>query len=164
MKQTVSTDVYSKICASFLELLFCCCSVTKLCPTLQPHGLQHARLPCPSQSPRVCSDSCPLSYLTISSSASLFSFCLQSFPTSGSFPMCQLFISAGQSIRAWASALVLPMNIQGWFPLGLTCLISLQSKGLSRVFSNTRVQSPFFGIQPSLRSNSHIHTWLLKKS
>ena len=160
MKQTVSTDVYSKICASFLGLLFCCCSVTKLCPTLQPHGLH----PCPSLSPRVCSDSCPLSYLTISSSASLFSFCLQSFPTSGSFPMSQLFISASQSIRAWASASVLPMNIQGWFPLGLTVLISLQPRGLSRVFSNTTNQKhQFFDAQPSLWSKSHIHTWLLEK-
>ena len=118
----------------------CCCSVAKLCPTLQPHGLEHIRLPCPSLSPGVCSDSYPLShwcYLTISSSAALFSFCLQSFPASGSFPMSRLFTSGGQSTGASASASVLPMNIQGWFPLGLTGLISLLSKGLSRVFSST---------------------------
>ena len=95
--------------------------------SLWPHGLQHDRLPCPSLSPGVCSNSCPLSwwcYLTISSSATLFSFCLQSFPASGSFTMSQLFTSGGQSIGASAS--VLPMNIQNWFPLGLTGLIILQ--------------------------------------
>ena len=92
------------------------------------------------------------------------SSCLQSFPASGSFLMSQLFESGGQSIRASALASVLPMNIQNWFPLGLTGLISLQSKGLSRVFSNTMVQKQsFFGTQPSLWSNSHIHTWLLEK-
>ena len=96
---------------------------------LQPHRLQHARLPCPSLSLGVCSDSCPLSCwccLTISSAA-LFSFCLQSFPASGSFPSSQLFASGGQCIRASASASVLPVNVQNWFPLGLTGLISLQS-------------------------------------
>jgi len=93
-----------------------------------------------------------------------FSSCLQSFPASGSFLMSQLFESGGQSIGASALASVLPMNIQNWFPLGLTGLISLQSKGLSRVFSNTMVQKhSFFGTQPSLLSNSHIHTWLLEK-
>ena len=95
--------------------------------SLRPHGLPHARLPCPSLSPRVWSNSCPLSqwcYLTISSSATLFSFSLQSFPASGSFPMSQLFTSGGQSIGVSVSASVLPMNIQGWFPLGLTSLIS----------------------------------------
>ena len=128
-----------------------CCSVTQSCPSLRPHGLQHARLPCPSPSPRACSNSCPLSWWchpTISSSASSFSFCLQSFPASGSFPMSQLFTSDGQSIGASASVSVLPMNIQGWHPLGLTGLISLLSKGLSRVFSNTTVQEhQFFGAQ-----------------
>ena len=135
--------------------------------TLRPHGLQHARLPCPSPSPRVCSDSCPSSqwcYPTISSSVIPFSSCLQSFPASGSFPMSQFLASGGQSIGASASASVLPMNIQDWFPLGWTGQISLQSKGLSRVFSNTTVQKhQFFSTQPSLWRNSHIHTWLLKK-
>ena len=132
-----------------------------------PHGLQHTRLPCPSPSPGVCSNSCPLSqwcYLTISSSVTLFSFCLQSFPASGSFPMSRLFTSGGQSIGASASASVLPMNIQGWFLLELTGLISLKFKGLSRVFSKTTVwKHQFSGTQPSLWSNSHIHTWLLEK-
>ena len=105
-----------------------------------PHGLQHTRLPCPSLSPRVCSDSSSQwCYLTISSSATLFSFCLHSFPASGSFPMSWLFASGGQSIGASASVVVLLMNIQGWFSLGLTGLISLQSKGLSRVLSSTTV-------------------------
>ena len=94
------------------------------CSTLcDPHGLQHVKLPCPSLSPRVCSNSCPLiqwCHPTISSSVALFSFCLQSFPASGTFLVSQLFISGGQSIGALASASVLPMNIQGWFPLGLT--------------------------------------------
>ena len=94
----------------------------------------------------------------------LFSTCPQSFPASGSVPMSRLFPSGGQSIGASASASVLPMNIQGWFPIGLTNLISLLSKGLSRVFSNTTVQKhQFFDIHPSLWSSSHIHTWLLEK-
>ena len=118
------------------------------------HGLQHARLPCPSPSPRVFSNSCPLSqghYLSISSSVILFSSCPQSFPSSRSFPVSRLFVSGGQSIGASALASVLPTNIQGWFPLGLTGLISLQSKGLSRVFSSTTVwKHQFFRVQPSL--------------
>ena len=104
-----------------------------------PHGLQLARLPCPS-SPRACSNSCPSSwwcYATISSSVIPFSSCLQSFPASGSLPMSQFFASGGQSIRVSALASVLPKNIQDWFPLGWTGWISLQSKGLSGVFSNT---------------------------
>ena len=112
--------------------------------SLQPHGLQHVRLPCPSPTPRAYSDSCPSSqwcHPTISSSVIPFSSCLQSFPASGSFPRSHFFASGGQSIRVSASALVLPMNIQDWFPLGWTGWISLQSKGLSRVFSNTTVQS-----------------------
>ena len=101
-------------------------------------------------------------YLTIS--ATIISCCLQSFSASGSFPVSWLFESCGQSIGTSSSASVLPMNIQGWFPLGLTGFISLQSKGLSRVFSSTTVQKHhFFGGQPSLWSNSHIHTWLLEK-
>ena len=133
---------------------------------LATHGLQHARLPCPPPSPGACSNSCPLNqwcYPTISSSVIPFS-CPLSFPESGSFPMCQLFTSGGKSIGASASASVLPMNIQDWFPLGWTDWISLQSKGLSRVFSNTTVQThQFFGAQLSLWSNSHIHTWPLEK-
>ena len=115
--------------------------------SLQPHGLQHARLPYPSPSPRVCSNSCSLSqwcHPTISSSAVPFSSCLQSFPASGSFLMSWLFASGGQSIGASVSPSVLPMNIQDWFPLGLTDLISLQAKELSRVFSNTMVQKHQF--------------------
>ena len=111
------------------------------------------------------SNSCPLSrwcHPTISSSVTSFSSCPQSFPASGSFLMSQLFASGGQSIEASASASLLPMNFQGWFPLGLTGLI-LQSKGLSRVFSNITVQKQFFSVQPSLWSNCHIHTWLLEK-
>ena len=106
-----------------------------------PNGLQHTRPPCPSPTPRACSDSCPSSqwcHRTISFSVVPFSSCLQSFPASGSFPMNQFFPSGGQSIRVPASASVLPMNIQDWFPLGLTGLI-LQFKGLSRIF-NTIVQ------------------------
>ena len=133
--------------------------------SLQPHGLQHERLLRPSLSPGVCSGSCPLSwwcYLIISSSAASFLFCLQSFPVSGSFPTSQLFISGGQSTGASAS--VLPMNIQSWFPLGLTGLISLLSKGLSRIFSSTMIwKHKFFSAHSSLYSNSHIRTWLLEK-
>ena len=132
---------------------------------LWPHGLQHSRLPCPSATPRAYSNSCRLSRWdpTISSSVMPFSSCLQSFPPSGSFPVSQLFASGGQSIGVSASASVIPMNIQDWFPLGWTGLI-LQSKGLSRVFSNTTVQKhKFFGAQLSLWSSSHIRTWLLGK-
>ena len=146
------------------KLLF---SHSVMSDSLQPHRLQHARLPCPSPSPGACSNSCPLSqwyHPTISSSVIPFSSCLQSFPASGSFLMSQLFESGGQSMGASASTSVLPMKIQDWFPLGLTGLISLQSKGLSRVFSNTTVQKhQFFSTQPSLWSNSHIPTWLLEK-
>ena len=125
--------------------------------SLQTRGLQHVSLPCPSPSPRACSNSCPLRWWchpTISFSVVSFSFWIQSFPASGSFPMSWLFTSGDQRIGASASASVLPMNIQGWFHLGLTALI-LQSKGLSRDFSNTTVQKhPFFGSQPYLWSNS----------
>ena len=121
---------------------------------LQPHGLQHARLPCPSPTTRAFSNSCTLSqwcHLTISSSVIPFSSCLQSFPESGSFQMSQFFTLGGQSIGVSASASVPPMSIQHWFPLGLTGWISLQSKGLSRVFSITTVQKhQFFGAQLSL--------------
>ena len=132
----------------------------------QPHEPQHIRPPCPSPTPRVHPNSCPSSrwcHPTISSSVVPF-FCFQSFPALGSFPVSQLFPLGGQSIRASASASVLPMNIQDWFPLGWTGWISLLSRGLSRVFSNTTVQKHlFFGTQLSLQSNSHIHTWVLEK-
>ena len=125
---------------------------------LQFRGLQHTRLPCPSPTPRAYSDSCPSSWWchpTISSSVVPFSSHLQSFPASGSFPMSQFFISGGQSFGVSASALVLSMNIQDWFLLGLTGWISLQSKWLSRAFSNSTVQtsilqcSAFFTVQHS---------------
>ena len=126
---------------------YCYCSVAQSCPTLWPHGLQRTRLPCPSLSPRAYSNSCPLSqwcHATISSSVVPFPSCLQSFPASGYFPMIQVFTSGGQSIGASASASVLPMNIQSRFPLGLAGLISLLSKGLSRVFSSTTIQKHIF--------------------
>ena len=128
------------------------CSV--MSDSLRPHGLQHARPPCPSASPGACSNSCPSSrwcHPTISSSVVPFSSCLQSFVVSGSFPLSQIFASGGQSIGVSASASVLPLNIQGWFPLGWIGWISLQSKGLSRVFSSTTVfeASAFFTVQLS---------------
>ena len=135
--------------------------------SLQPHGLQHVRLPCPSLSPWVFSNSCPLSqwcHPTISSSVVHFSSCLQSFTASGSFLMIQLFPSDGQSTRASASVSVLPMNNQGKFPLGLTHFISLMFKEFSRVFSSTIVQRrQFFSLGLFLWSKSHICTWLLEK-
>ena len=118
-----------------------CFSLIKSCPTLRPHGLQHAGLPCPSLSPEVCSNSCSLSrwhHITIASSVVHFSSCLQSFPALGSFPISQFFTLGGRSIGASAS--VLPIPIQDWFLLGLTGLVSLLSKGLPRVFSNTTIQ------------------------
>ena len=138
--------------------------------SLRPHDMQHARLPCLSlsPSPRACSNSCLLSrscHPSILSSVIPFSSCLQSFPASGSFPMIPLFSTGGHSVEASASASVLPMNIQGWFPLGLAGLISLQSKGLSRIFSSSKAQKhQFFNTQPSLWSNSHIHTWPYRKN
>ena len=149
------------------ELQSCYCSVTQSCPTLCD--------PVYCCTPDILSfttswsfsNSCPLSrwhHPSISSSVVPFSSSLQSFPASGSFPVRRFFASGGQSIRASASFSVLPMNIQDWFPLGLTDLISLQSKGLPRVFSNTTVQKhQFFSTQPSFWFNSHIHTWLLEK-
>ena len=128
--------------------------------------MQHARFPCPSLSPWVCSSSCLLSHWchpTISSSVVLFSSYPQS-SASGFFPMSHLFTSGGQSIGASASASVFPVDIQNWFLLGLTSWISLLSKGLSRLFSNTTVQKhQFFSAQHSLLPNSHICTWLLEK-
>ena len=129
--------------------------------------LQHARLPCPLPTSRVYQNPCPLSWWchpTISSSVIPFSSCLQSFPTSGSFQMSQLFTSGGQGIGVSASTSVHPMNTQDWSPLRWTGWNSLQSKGLSRVFSNTTLQKhQFFGTQLSSQSNSHIHTGLLEK-
>ena len=129
----------------------CCCS-------------EHAQLFCPSPSPRVCPSSCPMNrwcHPTVSSSVALFSFCLQSFPASEFFPASQLFASGGQSVGASASAL--PKSIQDWFPLRLTGLISLLSKGLSRDFSSTRVQKhQFFSALLSLLSSCHIHTWQME--
>ena len=154
----------------FLQVTLCVvfCSVQFSCPvmsdSLRPHRLQYPRLLYPSPIPGACSNSCPSSWWChpiISSSVIPFSW-LQSFPASGSFLMSQFFTSGGQSIGASAS--VLPVNIQDWFPLGLMGWISLQSKGLSRVLSNTTVQKhQFFSAQLSLWSDSHIQTWLLEK-
>ena len=135
---------------------------------LRPHGLQHTRLPCPSPTPRVHSNSCSLSqwyHPIISSPVIPFSSCFQSFPASGSFPMSQLFASGGQSIGVSALSSVLPVNIQDWFPLRLTDLISLQSKGLSRVFSNTTIQKhEFFSTHLSLWPNSLLFLAICKTS
>ena len=140
------------------------CSVVS--DSLQPHEPQHARPPCPSPTPRVHPNSCPSRWChpAISSSVVPFSSCPQSCPASRSFQISQLFAWGGQSIGVSASTSVLPMNTQDWSPLGWTVWISLQSKGLSRVFSNTTVQKhQFSGAQLSSQSNSHIHTWLLEK-
>ena len=135
--------------------------------SLRPHVLQHTRPPCPSPIPGVHSDSRPLSqwcHPAISSSVVPFSSCSQSLPPTKSFPMSQLFAWGGQSTGASALASFLPKKSQGWSPSEWTGWISLQSKGLSRVFSNTTVQKhQFFGAQPSSQSNSHIHTWPLEK-
>ena len=135
--------------------------------SLWTHESQHARPPCPSPTPTVYPNSCPSSqwcHPAISSSVVPFFSCPQSFPASGSFPMSQLFTWGGQSIGVSASTSVLPMNTQDWSLLGWTGWISLQSKTLSRVFSNTTVQKhQFFGTQLSSQSNSHIHIWPLEK-
>ena len=142
-------------------------SVAQLCLTLRHHELQHVRPPCPSPILRVYSNSCPSSWWchpVISSSVVPFSSWPQTLPESGSFPMSQLFAWGGQDIGISASASGLPMNTQDWPPLGWTGWISLQSKGLSRVFSNITVQKhQFFSTQLSSQSNSHIHTWPLEK-
>ena len=141
----------------FSSVQFSCSFVSD---SLWSHRVQHARPLCPSPTPRVYSNSCSSHWWchpTISSSVATFSSCPQSFPASGSFPTTQFFTSGGLSIRASAS--VFPVNIQGWFPLGLVGLISLLSKGLSRVFSSTTIwKHQFFGVQPSLWSNAHICT------
>ena len=147
------------------QLLLLLLSHSVMSDSLRPHGLQHTRPLCSSPSPKVCPSSCPLHWWchpAISASDSLFSFCRQSFPASGNFPMSQLFAPDDQNTGASASASVLPTNIHGWFPLRLTGLISLLSTGLSGVFSSTMVwRHQFFGALPSLRSSSHNHTWLL---
>ena len=151
----------------FISSSFSSVSCSVMSDSLGPHGLQHARPPCPTPTPRVYPNSCPLSqrcHLTSSSSVIPFSFHLQSFPASESFQMSQLFASGGRSIGVSASTSVLPMKTQDWSPVGWTGWISFLSKWLSRVFSNTTVQKHhFFGTQLSLQSNSHIHTWPLEK-
>ena len=135
--------------------------------SLRPHKSQHARPPCPSPTPGVHSDSCPSSqwcHPAISSCVGLFSSCPESLPASESFPMSQLFAWGGQSTGVSALASFLPKKSQGWSPSEWTGWTSLQSKGLSTVFSNTTLQRhQFFGAQPSSQSNSHIHTWPLEK-
>ena len=162
----LGTDTRSKRCLLNFSLSVQFSSAV-VSDSLQPHGFQHARPPCPSPTPGVYPNSCPLSqwcHPTISSSVVPFSSCPQSFPASGSFLRSQFFASGGQSTGVSALASVLPMNTQDWSPLRWTGWISLQSKGLSRVLSNTTVQKhQFFGTQLSLQSNSHIHTWPLEK-
>ena len=165
-KLAAETSFLGSYPSAFLPmLLFFSRSV--MSDSLRPHRLRPARLPCSSPTPGVYSNSCPLSrwyHPTISSSVVPFSSCLQSFPASGSLQMSQLFTSGGQRIRVSASASVLPMNTQDWSPLGWTGWISLQSKGLSRIFPNTTVQKQqFFGAQLSLWPHSHIRTWPLEK-
>ena len=156
--------MYHELPYQYPSVQFSCSVVSD---SLRPHGLQHTSPPCPLPTPEVYPNSCPLSgwcHPTISSSVVPFSSRLQSFPASGSFQMSQFLTSGGQSIGVSASASNLPMNIQDWFPSGQTGWISLVSKGLSRVFSNTTVQKhQFFSTQLSLESNSHIHTWPLEK-
>ena len=147
---SITNQMKSKQLSCYLQTLLLLFSRSIVSNSLRLHRQQHASLPCPSLFPGVCWNSGPLSqwcHPTISSSVASFSSWLQSFPASGSFPMTQ-FSSDGQSIEASAS--VLPMNIQGWFPLGLTGCISLQSKGLSRVFSTTVQKHQFFCAQLSL--------------
>ena len=150
------------ILAQMLLLFF---SNSVVSDSLWPHGLQHTRVPCPSPTPGACSNSCPLGlwcHPTISSTVFPFSSCPQSSLSSGSFPMTPFFASGGQCIGVLTSASVLPMDIQDWFPFGLIGWISLQSKGLWRVFSSTTVwKHQFFSAQTSLWSSSHIHSWLL---
>ena len=153
------------------HILLCLSSVqfshSAVSDSLRPHESQHTRPPCPSPTPGVHSNSCPSSqwcHPAISSSVVPFSSYPQSLPASGSFPVSHLFTWGGQIIGVSASATILPMNTQDWSSLGWTGWISLQSKGLSRVFSNTTVQKhQFFTAQFFSQSNSHIHTWPLEK-
>ena len=159
-------DMTSPNLSYYIDYQFSQFSRSVMSDSLQPHGLEHTRPPCPSATPGVYSNSCPLNqwcHPTISSSVVPFSSCPQSFPESGSFQESQFFKSGGQSVGVSASASVLPMNIQDWSPLGWIGWISLQSKGLSRIFNTTVQKHQFFGAQLSLWSNSHIHTWLLEK-
>ena len=151
-----------KAAALEMLLLFSCPIISN---SLWPHGLQHARLPCPSPSPEVHPSSCPLLWWchpANSFSNALFSFCPQSFPASETFPMSQLFASDNQNTGVSALASIFPMSIQGWFPLRLTGLISLLFKGLWGIFFSTIVRRHrFFGVTPSLPSSSHNRTWPL---
>ena len=165
-----SNQVIFKLgCELFLDIillytLLLLLSSSVVSKSLQPHERQHARPPHPSPSPRACSNSCPLSWWchpTISSSVALFS-CLQSFPASGSFPISQFFPYSCQSIRASASPFALPMNILGWFPLGLTGLIFLPSKGFSRASPARQFESINSLVLSLLYGPTHIHTWRLE--
>ena len=173
-----SSEVISTFLSSSLLIRSSASDILLLIPSVQfsrsvvsdslwPHEPKHTRPTCPSPTPRAHPNSCPSSqwcHPTISSSIVPFSSCPQSFAASGYFQMSQLFASGGQGTEVSGSASVFPMNIQDWFPLGWTGWISLKSKGLSRVFSNTTVQKhQFFSTQLSLSSNSHIHSWLLEK-
>ena len=168
----VNSDVMNSYCNGlFLKIIDLFSSVQFSCSvvsdSLRPHESKHARPPCPSPTPRVHPNSCPSSWWchpAILPSIVPFSSCPKSLPASGSFPMSQLFAWGGQSTGVSASTSVLPMNTQNWSPLGWTGWISLKSKGLSRVFSNTTVQKHhFYGAQLSSESNSHIHTWPQEK-
>ena len=157
----VCVHLYTYICVNTYQYQF---SHSVMSDSLQPHGVQHARPPCPSPTPRVYSNSCPLSqwrHPTISPSVVPFSSHLRSFPASGSFPMSQFFTTGSQSIWVSASASVLPTNIQDWFPLGWTGWISLQSKGVARVFSNTTVQKHQFfgGVRPWTWGHGNTEEW-----
>ena len=164
LKMDAHTLFFLSCSVQFGSVLF---SLSVVSDSLQPHESQHARPPCPSPTPRAYTNSCPSNqwcHPAISSSVIPVSSCSQSLPASGSFPVSQFFASGGQSIGVLASASVLPMNTQDLSPSGWTGWISLQSKGLSRVFSNTTVQKhQFFSTQLSSWSNSHIYMWLLEK-
>ena len=158
--KTCGSRIDCRICFE-LSLLF---SHSVMPDSLWPHGLHHARLPCPSPSPRVCSNLCPLSqwcHPTISSSVVPFSSCLQSFPASASFPISWLFSSGGQSFGVSASASVLPMNIQGWFPLGLTKELLAVQRTLKSLLQHHSSKASILWCSAILWSNSHIYTWLL---
>ena len=166
-KITADGDYSHEMKRCSISLIFQFSSVTQSCPTLRPHELQHARPPSPSSTPGVHSDSRPLSqwcHPAIWSSVIPFSSCPQCLPASESFPMSQVFGWCGQSTGVSALASFSPKKSQSWSPSEWTGWISLQSKWLSRVFSNTTVQKhQFFGAQPSSQSNSHIHTWPQEK-
>ena len=155
--------MWGQVCLQFSSVQF---SRSIVSDSLRPHESQHTRPPCPSPPPRVYSNSCPSSrwcHPAISSSVVTFSSCPQSLPASGSFPMSQLFTWGGQSIGVSASTSVLPMNTQDWSPLRWTGWVSLQSKGLSKVFSNTTVQKHQILALSFLHCPTHIHTWPLEK-